>query len=141
MSRTIASYVFCDGLGLILLKALSNSLNKSNSGYTLMLDETTMAQVVKQMDILVHDWCENELDEANLSTEKLINFSSDGPNINKSLWRLLDEALKEKGSNGLLPLITCTLHVIHNGFHRGLNVNGHEAQELAFDIYYWFRIA
>ena len=87
MSRTKVSYVF---LGPFLLKALSDSLNKSNSGYTLMLDETTMAQFVKQMDILVHDWCENELDDANLSTEKLINFSSDGPNINKSLWRLLD---------------------------------------------------
>ena len=59
------------------------------------------------------------------------------PNINNQL----DKALKEKGFKALLPLITCTLHVIHSGFQKGLNSYGYEVEELAFDLYYWFRIA
>ena len=169
LGRTKASYLFSDGLGPFLVKKLTHTINNSESGYTLMLDETTTAQTVKQMDLLIHHWCEThdevrtkylgslffgrattedllemvlkEIEDSGLSTEKLFDLSVDGPNINKSLWNKLNEALKEMGFNGLLPLITCTLHVIHNGFRKGLNVYGHEAEELAFDLYYWFRIA
>lgn len=50
-------------------------------------------------------------------------------NINKSLWKQLDEALKEKVFKGLLPLIMCTLHVIYSGFWKRLNACGYELQE------------
>ena len=57
----------------------------------------------------------------------------------KSLWRQLDEAVKELGFKGLFPHITCPLHTVHNGFRKGLDVYGQEAEELAFDLYYWFK--
>ena len=37
-----------------------HAINTSESGYTLMLDETTTAQVVKQMDLLIPHWCETQ---------------------------------------------------------------------------------
>ena len=50
LGRTKASYLFSDGLGPFWVKKLTHTINNSESGYTLMLDETTTAQVVKQMD-------------------------------------------------------------------------------------------
>ena len=169
LGRTKASYLFSDGLGPFLVRQLAQVLNDSECGYTLMLDETTTAQVVKQLDILVRFWCDaneevqtkylssiffgrapaedlldmilQEIEDSSLSTEKLFDLSVDGPNINKSLWKKLDSHLKGKCLGGLLPLITCTIHIIHNGFRKGLNVYGQEAEELTFDLYYWFRMA
>ena len=42
----------------------------------------------------------------------------------------MDEASKGKGLHGLMPLVSCTLHVIDNGFRKGLKVYGNEAEEL-----------
>ena len=54
-----------------------------------------------------------------LPWDALADLSSDGPNINHKQWRLLDTKLKEMGHNGLLPFISCTIHVVHNAFHKG----------------------
>ena len=74
----------------------------------------------------------DEIDNSQLGLEKLIDLSTDGPNINISLYNLFIEFLKERGLHGLLPLVSCTLHVIHNGFRK----DGNEAEELAFALYY-----
>ena len=55
-----------------------------------------------------------------LPWDALANLSSDGPNINRKIWQLLDTKLKEMGHNGLLPFISCTIHVVHNAFHKGI---------------------
>ena len=151
-----------------LVKKLTHVIKTSESVYNLILEKTTAVQVVRQMDLLIHNWCETweevrteylislsfrratagdllemicqEIEDSDLGTEKLFDLSVDGPNISKSLWNQRDEALKKKVFKVRLSLFTCTLHVIHNEFRKGLNAYGHEAEELVFDFYYWFRI-
>ena len=45
------------------------------------------------------------------------------------------------GFKGLLPLLTCSLHKVHNGFHKGILVIGVTASQLAFELHFWFKIS
>ena len=49
--------------------------------------------------------------------------------------------MKKEGFSGLIPQTTCCLHIVHNAFHKGLNIYGEEPEELAFNMYYWFKSA
>ena len=71
--------------------------------------------------------------------DKLFNISSDGPNINKTVWREINDALKKKGLSGLIAQIICCLRIVHNGFRKGLDIYGEDSEELAFDLHYWFK--
>jgi hypothetical protein len=53
--------------------------------------------------------------------QRFLHLSSDGPNVNKSLFKSLDEEVKSSRSGhaddvGLLNIGTCNLHVVHNAF-------------------------
>ena len=63
------------------------------------------------------------------------NLSSDGPNINKALWSKLDEHMKDLGYSGLLPLVVCILHIVHTGFHYGIEQYGSVVENLSLDLY------
>ena len=58
---------------------------------------------------------------------------SDGLHINKAVWRELNEEMKKRGYKGLLPFIACTLHIVHNAFHKGIASLDQEMEQLAFD--------
>ena len=64
----------------------------------------------------------------NLPWGCLFNISTDGPNINKSIWKLLNEELCCNHFNGLLPFISCTLHTVHNAFRKAIMVLGEECR-------------
>ena len=128
MGRSKASYCVPDGLGPMLLKGICDQVMKSRCGFTLMFDETTTHQVKKQMDILIRYWSPlsnevitryltsfffgrapamdivlmfkslRERADLNLPWNLFFNISCDGPNINKSIWRLLNEELIKCGS-------------------------------------------
>jgi len=51
-----------------------------------------------------------------LSLKTLIMLSSDGPNVNKSLFKHLYADCKDAGSCGLLDDGICNLHKMHNAF-------------------------
>ena len=72
--------------------------------------------------------------ETGLPLDKLFNISSDGPNINKTVWREINGTLKE-GFSGPIPQTTCCLHIMHNAFHKWFNMYGEESEELAFDMH------
>ena len=72
--------------------------------------------------------------ETVLPLDKSYNILSDGPNINKTVWREINDTLKE-GFSGPIPQTTCCLHIAHNAFHKGLNMYGEESEELAFDMH------
>ena len=40
---------------------------------------------------------------------------------------------------GLLPFLSCSLHIAHNGFHKGIVCFGQDAQQLSFDLHWWFK--
>ena len=112
---TKMSYGVCHGLGPAVLEEISKDINTSVGCITLLLDETTTAQVKKQCDFLIRYWSE-ELDEActryitskifgqtsaehpmqltldvleecSVPAEKFANISTDDPNINKSFTK------------------------------------------------------
>ena len=125
--RSKASYMMSDCLGPCLLKAIRDGLCSGDSAFTLMIDETTTAQVRNQMDTLARYWCEKKekdvtkyltsflfghaqavdlkkviLDmlkdgDLQLPLRRFFNISLGGTNINKSLWKQLDDELKSMG--------------------------------------------
>ena len=169
VGHTKASYSVRHGRGPVVLNELVKDINTSGNMVTLMLDETTTKQVVKQMDFLVRYWsgtdqsvvtryldsrffghakaddlCAKVVDvmESNsLDSKLLLNLSTDGPNINKSLWGKLNEKLLYLGFHGLLPLVVCSLHIVHKAFHCGCVQYGSEFESLAVDLHGWFKIA
>ena len=168
-SRTKASYIFADGLGPLLAKRICQDLKNGESAFTILFDETGTVQGKKQMDLLLRFWSEqkNEVvtryltsfmfgrtshehivemimslkDNFDLPWERFFNLSSDGPNINIAAWNLLNEVLKKSDHKGLLDLVTCTLHIVHNAFQKGINEYGQDSEQLSFDFHAWFRIS
>ena len=69
------------------------------------------------------------------------NLSSDGPNINKASLSKLDEHMKDLGYSGLLPLVVYVLHIVHTGFHYGIEQYGSVVENLSLDLYGWFKTA
>ena len=58
IGRTMMSYVVHHGLGPAVLEGISKDINTSVGCITLLLDETTTAQLKKQYDFLIQYWSE-----------------------------------------------------------------------------------
>ena len=147
VAHTKMSYIVCHGLSEVLLAELVDDVNNSIGTLTLLLDETTTAQVKKQCDFLVRFWSEledqvvtryltsrffahtsadeqqkmvlNILESCEISIDKFANLSTYIPSINKGLHQRLDQQLKENLHHGLIPINPCVLHKVHAGFHNG----------------------
>ena len=78
-------------------------------------------------------------EDATIPLKNFISMGSDGPNVNKTIWNCLNESLKGKGLPGLLEFKPCTIHSVYNAFKQGLQVYGQQAEQLALDVFYWFR--
>ena len=130
-----------------------------------MFDKTTTHQNRKQMDILLRFWDKDEnqvvtkyltsihftrtkaldITEMLLKLEeegclsmpwsRLYNISTDGPHINKVIFRKSDENLKEKGFKGLLEFLNCPFDIMHNAFRKLIRNLGKTAEQLAFDLH------
>ena len=115
-----------------------------------MFDKTMTYQDRKQLDVLLRYWSNarkqivskyltsmffgvasgidislnilQAIKETGLPLDKLFNISSDGPNINKTVRRELNDTFKKEGFSGLIAQITCFLHIMHNTFRKGLNI-------------------
>ena len=163
-----ASCVVSDGRSPCILDETVKNIKTCGTGYTAMFDETTANQNRKQLDVLIRYWSIETkqivskcltfvffgrasgidismnilqtIKETCLPLDKLFNKSSDGPNINKTVWREINDTLK-KDFSGIIPQTTCCLHIVHNGFLKGLDMYGKESEELAFDMHYCFKNA
>lgn len=62
----------------------------------------------------VHDKFESVCGD--LSYEKLAQLSTDGPNVNWKVFRLMQEDVQKQTGKKLLNVGSCGLHVIHNPF-------------------------
>ena len=58
IGRTMMPYVVLHGLGPAVLEGISKDINASVGCITLLLDETTTAQLKKQYDFLIQYWSE-----------------------------------------------------------------------------------
>lgn len=167
LSRTKVSYMISDGFGPYFSKQLIYDVNRSKSPLTIHYDETTTSQVKKQMDLHFRYWSptENEvvrrfysalffwhaegekvgnsiiskLEEDKVDTKSILTLSSDGPNVNKTIFRTVNKALKESGNPGMMNIGTCNLHVVHNSFCKALEDFHAPVDELAVDIHSFFK--
>ena len=128
LGQSKASYVVSDGLSPCILDETVKDIKNSGTGYATMSDETTTYQNKKQLDILIRYWSNERkqivpkyltsvlfgrasgidillnifqaIKETGLPLDKLFKISSDGSNINKTVWREINDTLK-KGFSGL----------------------------------------
>ena len=56
LSRTSSSYILAEGLAPYLRKEVVDDVNKSDLPFSMHFDETTTAQVKKQMDLTLRYW-------------------------------------------------------------------------------------
>lgn len=62
------------------------------------------------------------LDESGLSIKIIITLGRDIPYVNKTVASLLNEKLKLMGHKPLLDFGSCYLHIVNNGFKKGLDI-------------------
>lgn len=79
----------------------------------------------------------NDIADCDLPWNQQFIISVDGPNINKCICRAFHKALQEKANDGLIELIACTLHVVHNAFRKFVTSLefGDMVDQLAYDLH------
>ena len=78
------------------------------------------------------------LQNANMPLLKLISIGSDGPNVNKRVFNLLNEEVLKIQKKGLLDVGTCNIHAMHKTFCKGLEELGEDASDLVLSLHYFF---
>ena len=124
LSQSKASYLIIYALGPYFKNLLLSELQSPNLYFTLQYNETGNVKSKKELQIRVQYWSDMEnsivnrhlvtyfiekadavtllkyllesLDSHNLSIKKVLALSSDGPNVNKKVFRLFLEKLKDK---------------------------------------------
>ena len=165
LSHGKASYIMSDGIGPVLLSEFISDVQQSGL-FTLHFDEATRMDGHEQCDILVRYWSKNAdkvvvsfykaielghatgdivsteilnaLDNDGLSLRNLLMLSNDGPNVNKTIHRLINDAVVNLRDKALLNIGTCTLHITHNAFGAGISEYGKNTQELAMNLHAFF---
>lgn len=72
-----------------------------------------------------------------LYARKLLQISSDGPNVMKALHKKAKEDLNPN----LVDIGTCNIHKIHNAFCNAYDVFGDNVECLGIEVYYLFKSA
>ncbi|XP_016656479.1 uncharacterized protein LOC103307998 [Acyrthosiphon pisum] len=134
--------------------------------YTLSFDETTNSTGSKELEIAVKYWSESKglivhhhlqlflirkatgedlfeklkkaLDNAHLPLNMRIHIGSDGPNVNKKVYRLMNGECLAVRNQKLLNIGFCNIHLLHNAFCKGISVLGEEASDLIILIHNYF---
>ena len=64
--------------------------------------------------------------------DKLVTLVRDGPNVNKAIMRRIEQTIKDEHPKikGFVDRGSCVLHVVHNGFGKGLEMYGKDIDQL-----------
>ncbi|XP_034248692.1 uncharacterized protein LOC117649763 [Thrips palmi] len=165
LGRTKVSYLITDALGPYFHKKMLDDAQKAPS-FTMCFDETVNNKKVKELQCGLRFWSEEVkhivfhhleslfigsatgvivsdhllqvLERACLCLQKFLMLSMDGPNVNKTVFRLVSEKVKEVRGKGLMDAGSCNVHILHNSFLSGLEVFGEEVSHLVIAIYEYF---
>jgi hypothetical protein len=165
LGRTKLGYLITEALGPHFHRKMLEDARHA-SWYTLIYDETTNNEGKKELQIAIRYWSELESEivcrhlttyfigyakavdlhaeihkavaDANLVFDNILMLGSDGPNVNKAVWRLINSELIQTRSKGLVDIGTCNLHIVHNAFLKGLKELGDDVSELIINIFYFF---
>ena len=171
MSSSKVSYLVSEATGPYFKQVVADDVKNSGSPFTLQYDETTNAQVNKQLDIKIRYWssAQSQVVVHHLQTylmgnatgrqlaEKIISavqdngvalgqlqmLESDGPNVNKTVWNIVNDALLHLPNRnyGLTDIGTCNLHICNNAFAKGLEMFGSNISEFFIDLHLWFKMS
>ncbi|MDA8010156.1 MAG: hypothetical protein MPK75_10680, partial [Alphaproteobacteria bacterium] len=169
LSRTSASYMIADGMSKYFTQLIVKDLVKSKLPFCIHFDETTSTQVKKQMDLTLRYWSPTheevwityytslffghaegekvavkmyeQLVSDGIPVAKLVTLVRDGPNVNKTIFRKMDELIRHDNPEftGLVDLGSCSIHTIHNAFGKGLEKCGKEIEQLCMDLHALFK--
>ena len=82
----------------------------------------------------------DKLEEDKVNLSSILTLSSDGPNVNKTIFRAVNTSLKGAGNPGMINIGTCNLHVVHNSFCKAFEAYGTPVDDLAVDIHSFSKI-
>ena len=68
----------------------------------------------------------------------MITVGRDGPNVNKTVLRILNEAVKAERGSPLLDIGSCNLHIFHNACQAGLEEFGSRVETFSTTIFDFF---
>ena len=158
LGETKVSYLITEALSPHFRKDLLRDIGSSY--LALLYDETTNAKGAKELNIMIRYWSETEervsvrhlqsffighakaedlhqhllqaLKDANLDLRQVLMLGSDGPNVNKKVWRLFDSEVRTvRRDRGLSDIGTCNIHIVHNAFLKGLDHHGSKVSDFA----------
>ena len=77
----------------------------------------------------------------NVPVPQLLTRGSDGPNVNKTIWRELEQKIRRANLDfqGFVDVGTCNIHIVHNSFGKGLDKYGKDAEQLLIDLHSLFK--
>lgn len=75
------------------------------------------------------------INHANLPLRKLLMLGSDGPNVNKSVFKLVNAEVVLVRSQSLLFIGTCFIHKVHNSFSKGLEEFGQDTADFVVSLH------
>lgn len=76
-----------------------------------------------------------------LRLSKVLMLSMDGPNVNLSVAKKMNESLALENSPELVDFGTCTLHKVHNSFSKSISSLSLDIDQLANDIFGFFKLS
>ena len=76
-----------------------------------------------------------------LPVNKLATPIRDGPNVNKTIFRKVNERISQDHPNfpDLVDLGSCTIHMVHNAFGKALEQYGKDTDQLYTDLHSLFK--
>ena len=150
LSHTSSSYIINEGLSSYFTKMIIDDLQRSKLPFSIHFDETSTSQVKKQMDLTLRYWSpthekvwtvfytslffghatadivsENmyhKMCKDGIPVDIICILVRDGPNVNKAIFQKMNELILQDFPDypGMVDIGSCSIHVIHNAFGKGL---------------------
>lgn len=160
-----AAYLTTEALGPYYREQFLDDIIKNDKPFSILFDETTNVQNRNELQIGIRYWdCDKiitrhletffidngkaktifdkillSLSNANLSLKNVLMLGSDGPNVNKAVFRMLNDEILKIRAKPLINIGSCSLHVVHNAFEKALKNIGDDASDLIIKIFFWFK--
>ena len=79
----------------------------------------------------------NQMQNDRIPVDKMITLLQDGPNVNKTIFQSMNELILQDHPKfpGLIDLGSCTIHIIHNAFGKGIDQYGKVIDQLCIDLF------
>jgi hypothetical protein len=68
----------------------------------------------------------------------MLTIDSDGPNVNKTVKRIINKEFLSATKYNLLDIGSCNIHTAHNAFLKGLEKFGEKSSNLCVFIFHYF---